>query len=176
VNLSFQPTVLADGKINLKVSPEVSQLTDQGSVRVSAGNLAIVIPALTVRRADTMVELGSGQSFAIAGLLQDNVTQSDSGVPFAGEVPVLGALFRSDDFRRNQTELVIVVTPYIVRPVNDPAQLRVAGENYTVPNDRERLLQLRQNGQAPAPSPAAPMPALVPAPGRVPGRPGFIMQ
>jgi pilus assembly protein CpaC len=184
VNLAFQPTVLADGKINLKVTPEVSQLTDQGAVRVtSASGLAIVIPALTVRRAETMVELGSGQSFAIAGLLQDNVTQSDSGIPFMGEVPVLGALFRSDDFRRNQTELVILVTPYLVRPVSEPTQLRVAGENYIPPTDRERLLLLRQTGQAPgsplAPA-ATPSPVALPAPGRTPGaplgRPGFILQ
>ncbi len=170
VNLTFLPTVLSDGRINLKVSPEVSQLTDQGAVRLSAGNLALTIPALTVRRAETMVELGSGQSFAIAGLLQDNVTQSDSGVPFLGDMPVLGALFRSDDFRRNQTELVILITPYIVRPVSDPAGLRVAGENYSPPNERERLLLLRQNGSATYP---APIPA---APARVPGRAGFILQ
>jgi len=178
VNLAFQPTVMSDGRINLKVTPEVSQLTDQGSVRVSSVNgLAIVIPALTVRRAETMVELGSGQSFAIAGLLQDNVTQSDSGVPYIGEVPVLGALFRSDDFRRNQTELVILVTPYIVRPVSDPAQLRLSGDNYTVPNDRERLLLMRQTGQVQVSPPTAFLPsALIPAPGRAPGRPGFILQ
>ena len=173
VNLAFLPTVLADGRINLKVTPEVSQLSEQGAVRVSGVNgLAIVIPALTVRRAETTVELGSGQSFAIAGLLQDNVTQSDSGLPFLGEVPVLGALFRSDDFRRNQTELVIIVTPYVVRPVNNPAQLRVATENYTPPNDRERLLLLRQNAH-PTATPLAPGGA---APGRAPGRPGFILQ
>ncbi len=178
VNLAFQPTVMSDGRITLKVTPEVSQLTDQGSVRVSSVNgLAIVIPALTVRRAETMVELGSGQSFAIAGLLQDNVTQSDSALPYLGEMPVLGALFRSDDFRRNQTELVIIVTPYVVRPVSDPAQLRVAGENYTPPNDRERLLLMRQTGQVPVAPPAAAVPsALIPAPGRAPGRPGFILQ
>jgi pilus assembly protein CpaC len=178
VNLAFQPTVMSDGRINLKVTPEVSQLTDQGSVRVSSVNgLAIVIPALTVRRAETMVELGSGQSFAIAGLLQDNVTQSDSGVPYIGEVPILGALFRSDDFRRNQTELVILVTPYVVRPVSDPAQLRLAGDNYSPPNDRERLLLMRQTGQVPVAPPAAAVPSsLIPAPGRAPGRPGFILQ
>lgn len=168
VNLTFLPTVLSDGRINLKVSPEVSQLTDQGAIRLSAGNLALTIPALTVRRAETMVELGSGQSFAIAGLLQDNVTQSDSGVPFLGEMPVLGALFRSDDFRRNQTELVILITPYIVRPVSNPAQLRLAGENYTPPNDRERLLLLRQNSHVQPQAPTA-------AP-RLPGRAGFILQ
>jgi pilus assembly protein CpaC len=179
VNLAFQPTVLSEGRINLKVTPEVSQLTDQGSVRVqSANGLAIVIPALTVRRAETIVELGSGQSFAIAGLLQDNVNQSDSAVPYLGEVPVLGALFRSDDFRRNQTELVILVTPYIVNPVSDPSQLRVAGDNYTPPNDRERLLLMRQNGQVaqPLPGVARTPTALVPAPGRPAGRPGFILQ
>lgn len=180
VNLSFLPTVLSDDRIHLKVTPEVSQLSDDGAVNILVGSLSLRIPALTVRRADTTVELGSGQSFAVAGLLQDSLRQADKGLPGIGEVPVLGALFRSDRFLRNETELVIVITPYIVRPVNDPSQLRVAGENYSVPSDRERLLLMRQNGQAPAPtliSPGAAMvPATITAPGRAPGRPGFVLQ
>ena len=79
----------------------------------------------TVRRAETTVELGSGQSFAIAGLLQDTCTRATSGLPVLGEIPMLGALFRSDRYQRNETELVILVTPVVVRPVNDPAQLHV---------------------------------------------------
>ncbi len=80
-----------------------------------------------MRRADTTVELGSGQSFAIAGLLSDSVTHSGNGVPFLGDIPILGALFRSDSFQRHETELVILVTPYIVRPVSEPAALQHAG-------------------------------------------------
>ena len=165
VNLSFLPTVLSPGRIHLKVTPEVSQLTDQGSVKLAAGNATIQIPALTVRRAETVVELGSGQSFAIAGLLQDNVNQTDSGLPGLGDVPVLGALFRSDKFLRNETELVIVVTPYIVRPVDDPTTLKLPGESFVPPTDLERILLLRQVGRPPAA--AAP---------RLPGHAGFIMQ
>ena len=176
VNLSFLPTVLSDGRIHMKVTPEVSQLSDEGAVNILAGNLSLRIPALTVRRADTTVELGSGQSFAVAGLLQDSLRQADKGLPGLGEVPVLGALFRSDRFQRNETELVIVITPFVVRPIDDPAQLRLSGDNYTVPTDRERLLLLRQNGQAMAPAVLSPGTALVPGPGRTPGRPGFILQ
>jgi len=175
VNLTFLPTVLADGRINMKVAPEVSQLSDDNSVSLIAGGLSFKVPGLTVRRAETTVELGSGQSFAIAGLLQDSLRQADKGLPGLGEVPVLGALFRSDRFLRNETELVILITPVVVRPVSDPAQLRLAGENYTVPTDRERLLLMRQNGQSSAPAPFAPSP-LSPATGRAPGRPGFILQ
>jgi pilus assembly protein CpaC len=172
VNLAFTPTVLSDGRINLKVAPEVSQLTTQGAVTLAAGNSSIQVPALTTRRAETTVELGSGQSFAVAGLLQDNVTQSDSGLPQLGDVPVLGALFRSDKFIRNETELVIIVTPYVAKPVDDPTALKLAGASYTPPSDFERILKLRQMGAA---SPAsATYPASAAA--RLPGQAGFIMQ
>lgn len=183
VNLTFLPTVLSDGRINMKVAPEVSQLSDDNAVQLVAAGLSFRVPGLTVRRAETVVELGSGQSFAIAGLLQDSLRQADKSLPGIGEVPILGALFRSDRFQRNETELVILITPFVVKPVNDPNQLRMAGDNYTVPNDRDRLLMMRQTGgppAAPATLPgAAPAPALVPMPlsppGR-PGRPGFILQ
>ena len=124
VALRFVPTVLSDGRINLHVNPEVSQLSDQGSIKLGAGNSTISIPGLSVRRAETTVELGSGQSFAIAGLLQDTMTQASNGVPFLGDIPILGALFRSSSFQRQETELVILVTPYVSRPVDDPAALR----------------------------------------------------
>lgn len=181
VNLTFLPTVLSDGRINMKVAPEVSQLSDDNAVQLIAGGLNFRVPGLTVRRAETVVELGSGQSFAIAGLLQDSLRQADRALPGIGEVPILGALFRSDRFQRNETELVILITPFVVRPVNDINQLRMAGDNYTVPNDRDRLLLLRQNGGPPAPPTALPgtaaTPTVVPLspPGR-PGRPGFILQ
>ncbi len=150
ISLAFIPTVISGDRINMHIRPEISQLTDQGAVQLTSGNSSIVIPALTVRRADTTVELGSGQSFAIAGLLSDNVTHTGNGVPFLGEIPWIGALFRSDSFQRQETELVILVTPYIVRPVSDPAALRTPAEGWTPPNDLERILLLRQSGGPPS--------------------------
>jgi len=128
VQLSFVPTVLDDGRINLKVAPEVSQLTTQGAVQITAGNSSISVPALTVRRAETTVELGSGQSFAIAGLLQDSSTRTNSGLPALRNLPAVGALFGSTSYQVARTELVILVTPVISRPVDDPAALHVPGE------------------------------------------------
>src|SRR5687768_14300644 len=114
VSLAFTPTVLEGGRISMRVRPEVSQLTSQGAVRINN----IEIPALTTRRAETTVELGSGQSFMIGGLLQNGGNNSIDKAPFLGSLPILGALFRSKSYRRNETELVIIVTPYLVRPVN----------------------------------------------------------
>lgn len=150
ISLAFVPTVMDGNRINMHVRPEVSQLTDQGAVQLTAGNSSLVIPALQVRRADTTVELGSGQSFAIAGLLSDNVTHTTNGVPFLGEVPGIGALFRSDSFKRQETEIVILVTPFIVRPVSDPATLTEPSKGWRPPNDLERILLLRQSGGAQA--------------------------
>ena len=147
VSLAFVPTVASDGQITLKVRPEVSQLSNQGAVQLSAGNSTIQVPALTVRRAETTVQLGSGESFAIAGLLQDAANVTGNGVPILGDMPILGALFRSDNFQRNETELVIVVTPYIVRPVVNPAVLRLPTDGWQPPNDLERILLLRQNAR-----------------------------
>ena len=113
----------------------VSQLTNTGAVELAG----FTIPALTTRRAETTVELGSGQSFAIAGLLQNKVTHDVSKVPGLGDVPVLGPLFRSDSFRRNESELVIIVTPYIVRPVTS-RHLAAPTDGLTPPNDTDRLL------------------------------------
>lgn len=135
VSLAFTPTLVESGRINLRVRPEVSQLSSAGAVSFSGFS----IPALTTRRAETVVELASGQSFAIAGLLQDNVTQDISKVPGLGDVPVLGALFRSDRFRRNETELVILVTPYLVRPAA-PRRLAAPTDGYAAPHDSERVL------------------------------------
>jgi len=165
INLSFVPTVLSGGRINIHVRPEVSQLTNQGAVTLSSGNSTISVPALTVRRADTTVELSSGDSFAIAGLLQEGVTQTISAVPWLGEVPILGALFRSDSFQRNESELVIIVTPYVVKPVSEPAAIRLPDDGYTPPSDLERILLLREvSGHKPA------------ATTHIPGSAGFILQ
>jgi pilus assembly protein CpaC len=150
ISLAFVPTVISNNRISLHVRPEVSQLDKANGVTStlgSSGVVAISIPALTVRRADTTVELGSGQSFAIAGLLSDQTTQVTQATPGLGDLPILGALFRSDSFQRAETELVIVVTPYIVRPVSDPNAIHTAADNFHAPNDLERILLLRQLGR-----------------------------
>jgi pilus assembly protein CpaC len=160
------PTVLSGDRIRLKVRPEVSQLTTQGAVSISVGAFAISIPALTVRRAETTIELGSGQSFAMAGLLMDNTNDTVNALPGIGELPILGALFRSDAFIRNETELVIIVTPYIVRPVSDPSALRAPSDGFRPPTDLERLLMLRQVGRGTATHLTQ----------RLPGQAGFIVE
>jgi pilus assembly protein CpaC len=171
VSLAFVPTVGSDGQIAMRVRTEVSQLTNQGAVQLSSGNSTIQVPALTVRRAETAVELGSGESFAIAGLLQDAVNVTGNGVPVIGDVPVLGALFRSDNFQRNETELVIVVTPYVVRPVASASMLRLPTDGYAPPSDLERILLLRQTARRTAGTPMENQPSP-----HIPGNAGFIVQ
>lgn len=138
VSLAFTPTIIGRNRISLQVKPEVSQLTSNGAVQISG----FVIPALTTRRAETTVELGSGQSFAIAGLLQNDVTHNIDKFPGLGDLPLLGALFRSDQFKRNETELVIIVTPYLVRPVSEH-KLAAPTDGLTPPTDRDRYLHGR---------------------------------
>jgi len=135
VSLSFTPTVLKNNLINLKVVPEVSQLSNTGAVQIEG----FQIPALTTRRAETTVELGSGQSFAIAGLFQNDTTNNLSKFPGLGDLPVLGPLFRSDKFQRNETELVIIVTPYIVRPVSG-MKMASPTDGLVATNDYDRVL------------------------------------
>lgn len=159
IKLTFIPTVLSSGRINLHVSPEVSELTSQGSVQLTAGNSSLQIPALTVRRAETTVEVGSGESFAIAGLLQDTVQHEVQGVPILGDLPVVGSLFRSDNFQRQETELVIVVTPFIADPVKDPSALHLPGTDTVPANDRQRILDLQQVARGPSSTPARVGPA-----------------
>lgn len=114
VKLDFTPTVLNDRRISLKVRPEVSQI--DSSVSISTGG--ITIPGLSVRSANTTVELASGQSFAIAGLLQNNMSNTITQIPGLGSIPVLGKLFSSSNYQNNKTELVIIVTPYLVEPTS----------------------------------------------------------
>jgi pilus assembly protein CpaC len=167
ISLAFVPTVESGGRINMKVRPEVSALTTLGAVQLSVGNSTIQVPALTVRRAETTVELASGQSFAIAGLLQDNTTLTGNALPGIGELPILGALFRSDGFQRNETELVIVITPYLVRGVSDPSQIKLPTDGWKPPNDLERLLLLRQSARDGVKAAATP---------HIPGDAGFLVQ
>lgn len=136
VSLNFVPTVMSANHISLHVKPEVSQISSQGAITISG----LSIPALTVRRADTTIELGSGQSFAIAGLLQNNDSNDIQRFPGLGDLPVLGTLFRSSSFQRNESELMIVVTPYIVRPIDDPRSIRYPTDAWQPATDIERTL------------------------------------
>ena len=135
VSLAFTPTMIGETRVNLHVRPEVSQLSSKNSVTLNN----FVVPSLTTRRVETTVELGSGQSFAIAGLLQNNVTHDIRKYPGLGDIPVLGALFRSDRFQRDESELVIIVTPYVVRPAS---RMRLAAptDGFVPPHDVERLI------------------------------------
>jgi pilus assembly protein CpaC len=160
VSLAFTPTVLAGGRISMRVRPEVSQLSSQGAVTLNG----ISIPALTTRRAETTVELGSGQSFMIGGLMSNNSTNSVNKAPFLGSIPILGALFRSNNFQRNETELVIIVTPYLVRPVN-ASQIALPTDGFREASTAQRVfLNTDERGQSGA---HRPVPTTVPA-GAVP--------
>jgi pilus assembly protein CpaC len=152
ISLDFTPTVLDDNRIDIKVRPEVSQLTNVGAATLDG----VTVPALTTSRADTTVELASGQSFAIAGLFQNNGQNQIQSIPGIGDVPILGALFRSSTFQRNESELVIVVTPYIVRPVSRPGDLLLPTQGLHYSSDLERILLNRltaRSPQAPATTP-----------------------
>ena len=150
VSLAVIPTVLSPGRLNLRVRPEVSQLSSNGAVSVPIGNNATVtIPALTVRRAETTVELGSGQSFAIAGLLQKTSSDNTNALPGIGELPVIGALFKSNDFQRGQSELVIIVTPYLVKPAPNPDALHLPTDGFSPATDLDRILLGRQVAPGP---------------------------
>jgi pilus assembly protein CpaC len=155
LSLSFIPTVLAPDRLSLRVRPEVSELSDQGAVSLPFAGGTLRIPALSVRRAETTIELGSGQSFAIAGLLQRNSTQGTDGLNGLSDVPILGALFRSDRFQRRETELVIIVTPYLVRPVTDPSVLAAPTDGFRPATSLDRILHQRQLERG-APTPQAP--------------------
>jgi pilus assembly protein CpaC len=118
------------------------------------GTGVVTIPALSVRRAETTIELGSGQSFAIAGLLQKSTIDQSNALPGLGELPVLGALFKSTAFQHGQSELVIIVTPYIVRPVSNPTALRTPIDHYHPATDLDRILFGRQLARVPDGMPA----------------------
>ncbi|WP_448206882.1 type II and III secretion system protein family protein [Azospirillum sp. sgz302134] len=156
VSLSFTPTLVGTDRISMRVRPEVSQLTDVGGLTVSAGsNIGFRVPGLTTRRAETTIELGSGQSFAIAGLLQNNIDEAIDKFPFLGDVPVLGTLFRSTSFKRNETELVIIVTPYLVRPAANPGQIAAPTDTISPTTLADRLLRGRLTSAGPGARPPA---------------------
>jgi len=166
VGLRFTPTVLGGGRINLRVAPEVSELSREG-VGISTGGLggAAILPVVTTRRASTTVQLYDGQSFVIGGLVKNNLVTNLKGLPVLGEVPVLGALFRSTDYQHDRTELVFVITAHLVKPLQGPGYV-LPTDKVGVPSRGAVLLGGRLDGPAPEVSTAAastPMPAPTPS-------------
>jgi pilus assembly protein CpaC len=191
VGLKFMPTVLDGSRINLKLTSEVSELSQTGSPFTTNNGFIAVLPSMATRRADTTVQLNDGQSFVIAGLIKNNMTETISRFPGVGEVPVLGALFRSTEFQNDQTELVFIVTPRLVKPLTSMPALPT--DNHIAPNRADVLFMGKAEGRsgaapaagsaaapvsAPAPAPvaiapasppvAAPAPVLAPAPAPAP--------
>jgi pilus assembly protein CpaC len=155
VGLKFMPTVLDGSRVNLKLVTEVSELAQTGSAFTTVGGVTSVLPSITSRRVDTTVQLQDGQSFAIAGLIKNNMTESLSRFPGLGDVPLVGALFRSTEFQKDQTELIFVVTPRLVKPLVKAAVLPT--DNHLEPNRAEVLFMGASEGKglleesAPAP-------------------------
>ncbi|WP_267382482.1 MULTISPECIES: type II and III secretion system protein family protein [unclassified Sphingomonas] len=157
VGLSYTPTVLSDGRISLRVKPEVSQLDYSNAVTLNGTR----VPGLTTRRTETTVELGSGQSMMISGLLSNSHNNSIDKAPGLGDLPIIGALFRSNSWQRNETELVIIITPYLVKPVNNQRDIALPSDGYKAPTDLGRVLmgdlaKGTRGGQRPVPT-AVPM-------------------
>ena len=160
VGLGFTPVVLSGGRISLKLSTEVSDLTNVGALQTGTG---LNIPGLTVRRAETTVEMQSGSSLMIAGLLHSNFKQSIDSLPGLTTLPVLGALFRSRDFLNDETEMVVIVTPYLTSAMS-PDQVQTPADNLQTPSDATSVFMGQINkviadkgaGPASAPPPAAP--------------------
>lgn len=148
VALKFTPTVLAGGRINLKVAPEVSELNRDGiGISAPGVNGLAILPSFTTRRASTTVQLHDGQSFAIGGLIKNNVTTNINAFPFLGEIPILGALFRSSDFQTDRSELVFVITPRLVKPL--PPDYRLPTDDFIDPNRADVHLLGRMEGTPP---------------------------
>lgn len=173
VSLQFTPVVMSKDKISLTVLPEVSALSDVHQVNQNG----FTVPSITTRRASTTVDLGTGQTFAIAGLLRDDQTNTNNKLPGLGDIPVLGTLFRNNDYENDQTELVILVTPYIVRPVDRPEKMLTPMDGYKPPSDMERIFLGKLHGESdrlpdsikktdPTPSPT----------GGLGGQSGFLMR
>lgn len=159
VGLKFTPTVLGGSRINLKLVSEVSELQQTGSPFTTANGVTAILPSMATRRVDTTVQLRDGQSFMVAGLIRNNVAGAIDKFPGLGETPVMGALFRSTEFQNNQTELMFVVTPRLVKPMAGPVALPT--DNYSAPNRNEVIFNGRAEG---TPSlPAQPAPAAAPA-------------
>ena len=145
VSLRFTPTVMGGGRIHLQVRPEVSELNREGIGIVATGTTGTaVLPSFTSRKAETTVQLMDGQSFAIGGLIRNNATTSVKAFPFLGELPIIGALFRSTQFQADRSELVFVITPRLVKPL--PADYRLPTDDYVPPTRQQRVLEGRLEG------------------------------
>jgi pilus assembly protein CpaC len=152
VRLRFSPVITESGKIQMTVAPEVSNFDESGAV-ASGG---IVIPSFRSRKAKTTVTLAAGQSFVIGGLIQDNVTSNVSKIPLLGDIPILGALFRSTSYEKDQSELAILVTPTFVEPISAGSKITLPGENLDRPSVAEgffmgKLVTLLPEGQSALP-------------------------
>jgi pilus assembly protein CpaC len=154
VGVKFKPTVLEGGRINLKVAPEVSELNAQGNPFTTVGGVTSVIPSFTVRRAETTVQLHDGQSFMIAGLVKNDFAESVNRIPGLGEIPILGALFRSSEFQNDKTELMFVITPRLVRPL--PPDYALPTDAFIPPSRSEFFLEGKMEGTPPQPGAKAP--------------------
>jgi len=162
VSLAFTPTILSANRISMRVRPEVSALSTNGAVNLPGpNNTTLTVPALTVRRAETTVELASGQTFAIAGLVQSQNQITANEVPGLGDIPVLGELFKSDQFQHNESELVLLATPYVVQPISNPAAPMVPTEPAMGPEGSQRLAGTSANTAGPS---------------GVSGQPGFVIE
>lgn len=155
ISLAFTPTLLSGDRISLHVRPEVSELTSTGSIVLNN----ITVPALTTRKAETTVEVASGESFAIAGLMDNSQSQTVNKFPLLGDMPILGALFRSDHFQNGQTELVVIITPYVVKPSRQ--QLALPTDKLAPPSESERLVGLRYSSSDPEARPMSGEPTAV---------------
>ncbi len=155
VGLRFTPTVLSGGRINLKVAPEVSELSREG-VGISAAGVSgrSILPVITTRRASTTVQLYDGQSYAIGGLIKNNQVSNITGVPWLSEVPILGALFRSTDFQHDRTELLFVITAHLVKPL--PADAVLPTAQLAPPSRTDLMLGGKMEGTL-APPPVPPL-------------------
>lgn len=153
IGVKFTPTVLDGSRVNLKMVSEVSDLSQLGSPFATVNGVTSVLPSLTVRRADTTVQLNDGQSFAIAGLIKNNISETMKRYPGLGEVPVLGALFRSSEFQNDQTELLFVITPRLVKPLAEAPTLPT--DNHIVPSRGEVYFKgsLERSAASPVTSP-----------------------
>jgi len=145
VGLGFTPVVMSEGRISLKITTEVSDISNDFTVTLGkATGAETVVPSLNVRRAETTVELPSGGSISMAGLIKDTARSEINGTPGLKDLPILGALFRSRDFQQNQSELVVIVTPYVVNPVQEQ-QLSSPTDGLALATDRQTILFGRLN-------------------------------
>lgn len=153
VGLKFSPTVLDGTRVNLKLVSEVSELSQTGSPFTTVGGVTSVLPSITTRRIDTSVQLNDGQSFAVAGLIRNNVTETLSRFPGLGEIPVIGALFRSTEFQKDQTELIFIITPRLVKPLG--GQTALPSEMHVEPTRSDVILMGTAEGKGAVSAPVS---------------------